>query len=69
MIYDLAMYIIFILYKKTDQSYNNKVTSESRKVFSYFNISRLLIALVFDFTYGILKSLESNLFKQRIKYI
>ena len=43
------MYIIFILYKKTDQSYNNRVTSESRKMFSYFNISRLPIALAFDF--------------------
>ena len=53
MIYDLAMYIIFILYKKTDQSYNNRVTSESRKVFSYFNISRLPMALAIDFTYGI----------------
>ena len=39
--------------KRIDQSYNNRVTSESRKVFSYFNISRLPIALAFDFTYGI----------------
>ena len=52
MIYDLAMYIIYI-FIKTDQSYNNRITSESSKVFSYFNISRLPIALAIDFTYGI----------------
>ena len=51
MIYDLAMYIIFILYKK---QINRITTGLQEKVGKCFlTYSRLPIALEFDFTYGI----------------